>query len=279
MMKGKLCIVTGGSSGVGKSVATRLAHSGATVIIVSRNQEKALKEIKNIIEISGNNEIYWMYADLSSQESIREFVTEFKKQHDKLHLLSCNAGILQLKREETEDGIEKTLAVDYLSHFLLTNLLTESLIKGAPSGITIVAGGKRVIQNAKIYTEDIQLKKNYNGIKATLQAALARVIFSMEMARRLKDKDVSCNAFHPGFVRSGLGNGLPFILRSFSYLIQPFLSKSSNTAVYLATSEKVKNITGKFFIKSKPYDFTYDPDLGKELWKISEKLTNFISSF
>lgn len=272
-MRDKICIVTGGSSGVGKATAMGLAKLGATVIIVSRNEVNANKVIQEISSKTGNNKILWMFADLSSQISIRNFVKTFKSKYDQLHILSNNAGMIQLRREVTAEGIEKTFAVDYLSHFLLSNLLIDLLKKGAPSRILTVAGGNRAIENAKIYFDDIQMEKNYNGIKAALQAALARVIFSIELAVRLEGTGITCNSFHPGFVKTGMGNNLPLPLRFMVSLMLPFLSEGCKTAEYLTTSSEVENVTGKIFKNSKPVKFIYDPETGKKLWKLSEELT------
>ncbi len=272
-MNNKICIVTGGSSGVGKATAKGLAELGYTVIMVSRNKEKALKVLNNIIHATGNKNIHWMYADLSDQHSIRNFVEDFKQKYDKLNVLSNNAGIIQLKREETVDHIEKTLAVDYLSHFLLSNLLVDVLKNSAPSRIITVAGGKRLIQYAKLNIDDLQFKHNYNGFKAAIQAALARVLFTVELAKRLKGTGVTCNAFQPGFVKSDLGNNLPFALRGLITILQPFLSSECKTSVYLASSDKVAAVSGKFFKNKKAMEFNYGPGISERLWNISGELT------
>ncbi|MBN2612695.1 MAG: SDR family NAD(P)-dependent oxidoreductase [Bacteroidales bacterium] len=273
MMKDKICLVTGGSSGVGKATATGLAALGAEIILVSRDESKAGETISLIKMQTGNEKISWMYADFSVQSSIKEFAARFKERYDRLHLLSNTAGMIQLNREETPEGIEKTLAVDYLSHFLISNLLIDLLRKGSPSRIITVAGGLRLIRNVKINFNDIQFQKGYNGLKAAVQAARARVVFSAELAGRLSGTGITSNAFQPGFVKTGMGNNFPQPLRFMSKLIQPFLSNECKTSVYLASSPEVENITGKFFGKSKPHDFSYDPAEGKRLWELSLQLT------
>ncbi len=272
-MKDKICLVTGGSSGVGKATAAGLARLGATVIIASRNEDKANAVIREINTTTENKNIHWMYVDLASQVSIRNFVATFTRNYDRLNVLSNNAGLIQLGRKETVDGIEMTLAVDFLSHFLISNLLTDHLKKGAPSRIITVAGGKRVIQNSRIYFDDIQLKKRYNGIKAALQAALARVIFSIELAKRLEGTGITSNSFHPGLIKTGMVNNQPAVLRFMANLIMPFLKEECKTSVYLASSEEVENVTGKIFKKNKPVNIKFNPALGNELWRISETLT------
>ena len=272
-MKDKICIVTGGSSGVGKATVKGLAGSGAKVIIVSRNEIKAKKVIQDISRETGNNNLHWMYSDLSNQESIRNFVSDFRKRFNYLNILANNAGIIHLKREETVDGIEKTLAVDYLSHFMLSNLLLDLLKKGSPSRIITVAGNPGLIRLVRIDFEDIQMRKGYNGIKAAIQAAHARVIFSMELAKRLAGTGITSNTFQPGLVRTGMGNYQPSLIRFAAGLVQPLLSEECKTAVYLTTSDEVENLTGKFFKKSKPVKFSYTNETGARLWKLSENLT------
>ncbi|MFO7657317.1 MAG: SDR family NAD(P)-dependent oxidoreductase [Bacteroidales bacterium] len=272
-MEGKICLITGGSSGVGRATAKGLAEMGAVIVLVSRDEKKAQNTINELIALTGNKKIFWMYADLSLQSSIKEFVIRFKERYDRLHVLSNTAGLIQLNREETSEGIEKTLAVDYLSHFLISNLLKDLLQKSAPSRIITVAGGRRIIQNTKINFNDIQFTKNYNGFKAAMQAARARVIFSSEFARRLQNTGVTCNAYQPGFIKTGMGNNFPQPLRFFSALLQPFLSDECKTSVYLASSDKAEGKTGLMFSKSKPVDFHYEPEEGRFLWEISKKLT------
>ena len=246
------------------------------MVLVARNLEKAKSVAHKIINESSNQNIHWLYADLGNQASIRNLAGEFKKKFHKLDLLSNNAGIIQPKREETSDGVEKTLAVDYLSHFLLSNLLTDILKENAPSRIITVVGGRRELRLAKIHMDDIQLKTNYNMLKATLQAGLLRMLFTKEMARRVWHMGITCNAFHPGFVKSGLASNLTGLLKIAGNAIQPFLGNESKTSIYLATAKEVEQVTGKLFIKNKPFDFPYDSATIEKIWEISEKLTSLV---
>ena len=272
-MKDKICLVTGGSSGVGKATAMGLARLGANVIITSRNEEKANQVLKEIITKTGNANIHWMFSDLSTTASIQKFVSSFAVRYDRLHILSNNAGLIQLGRKETSEGIEKTLAIDYLSHFVLSNLLLNLLQKGVPSRIITVSGNPGLIHFARIYWDDIQLTKNYNGIMAALQAARARVIFSMELARRIKGTGITSNTFHPGHVKTAMGENQVAVLKFLASLVQPFLSSECKTAVYLASAPELENISGKFFKQKKAVKFKFEAATGKKLWEISEELT------
>src|SRR5438552_15158083 len=122
-MAEKVCLVTGGNSGIGKSVALGLAKMGATVVVVSRNKEKGETAVTDTVEKSGNNNVELIQADMSSQNSIHQLVNEFRVRHEKLHLLVNNAGVYLTKRSDTEESLESTFAVNHLVHFVLTSLL------------------------------------------------------------------------------------------------------------------------------------------------------------
>ena len=140
-MNGKICMITGASSGIGKTTAKGLAKLGATVVLVCRNKEKGNKTLEEIKSETGNDKISLLIADLSSQKSIRDLVDSFKTKYDKLDVLINNAGVIHNKRTLTEDGIETTFAVNHLAYFLLTNLLLDKLKAGSSSRIIIVASG------------------------------------------------------------------------------------------------------------------------------------------
>ncbi len=276
-LKNKICLISGGNSGVGKAMATGLARSGATVIILCRNKEKAEQTTDEIIYKTKNGNIDYMLADLSVQNSIRQLAETFKSKYADLHVLSNNAGILSMKRKLTADGIESTFAVDYLSHFLLTNLLLDLLKSSRPSRIITVAGGPSILKKTKINFDDIQFENKYNGIKAAVQAALARTIWTYELAKRLSGTSVTANSFHPGLVQSNLTRNIPLIGRPLSKLSRYFLNSECKTGIYLAVSPEVENITGRYFVSKKPIDFLPDDDLhsnAERLWEISESLTS-----
>src|SRR2546426_51946 len=146
-MAEKVCLVTGGNSGIGKSVALGLAKMGATVVVVSRNKEKGETAVTDTVEKSGNKNVELIQADMSSQNSIHQLVNEFRARHEKLHLLINNAGVYLTKRSETEDGLESTFAVNHLGPFLLTSLLVDILKASAPSRIVNVTSdaAKRIL--------------------------------------------------------------------------------------------------------------------------------------
>ncbi|MFW9993881.1 MAG: SDR family oxidoreductase [Candidatus Odinarchaeota archaeon] len=282
-MEERICMITGANSGIGKATATELARKGARVIMVCRDEEKGKKVQQEIVEKTSNSQVDLLIADFSSQESIRNMVKEFKSNYDQLHVLVNNAGTMQSKRRETEDGLEKTFGVNHIGPFLLTNLLLDVIKASAPSRIINVSSGLHV--SSKIDFDDLQSVKSYSGMKAYSMSKLANVLFTYELHHQLRDEgvdDVTVNAVHPGFVRTNLGReGGNFLVKYvFSYLIRPFITispeKGAETSIYLASSPEVEHISGKYFVKKQETpsaDFTYDRELQKRLWRTSEELT------
>lgn len=275
-MNKKTCLVTGGTSGVGKAISLGIAKAGHRVVIVARNELKGENAVREIIKKSSNIDVNFLSADLSIQSSIRELSEEFKSKYGRLDVLVNCAGILKLKKEVTEDGIDSMLAVDYLSHFLLTNLLIDLLVKSTPSRVVTVVGSPRYIENIRIDFDDIQFKKNYNGFRAAIACAVMRAVFTFTLAERMKHNGVSSNCFHPGLVKSHLGRYLPIYVRPIVNTIMLFIPRSCPTGVYLAISDEVEGVTGKFFIRKKPVSTklkVYAEQIGERLWEISESLT------
>ena len=281
-MKGKTCLVTGATSGIGKATALKLAQMGATVIIVSRNEEKGLLAQRELQKLSGNKLVDFLVADLSSQNSVRNLAQSLKEklQQKQLHVLINNAGTFSTKRQMTEDGLEMTFAVNFLSRFLLTNLLLDILKQSAPSRIINVAGAYH--SKGEIHFDDINLEQNYGASRANNQAKLADVLFTYELARRLDGTNVTVNCLHPGAVRTGSiykDKNASFIMKTMYKFFSVFFKspeKGAETSVYLASSPEVKNVTGEYFIDKKikkSVEKTYDRDLQDKLWKISVSLT------
>jgi retinol dehydrogenase 12 len=278
-MKGKLCVVTGATSGIGRETALGLAQQGAEVVLVGRDRAKTevvLDEIKNA---TGNNAIHYALADLSSQGEIRHLAEELKERYPRLDVLVNNAGALFMSRRESVDGIEMSLAVNYLSAFLLTNLLLDRLTASAPARIVNVASeGHR---QAKPDLVDLQWsKRRYNGLPAYSRAKLALIMFSHELARRLEGSGVTVNTLHPGVVASNFGQNNGWAERKLWRIIGLFAqspAKGAATSLYLATSPDVEGVTGKYFVKKKAQrssPISYKPEMVKKLWEASEQLTH-----
>lgn len=271
-MKNKICLITGGNSGIGKAAAIQLAKKGATVVILSRSKERGEQAVKDVIALSGNSNIDLLVADLASQKSVRNAVQEFKSKYNSLHVLINNAAVFLPNRTETEEGIESTFAINYLSHFLLTDLLIDVLKTSAPSRIINVASKHSGIT---INFDDLMLTKKYSVIKAVGPTKLALVLFTKELAKRLDGSGVTVNSLHPGIVKSNLLNNMPWFLRKVSNLFSVSPEKGAETVVYLATSKEVEEVSGGFFVNCKRVKTTAIADdeyLALRLWNKSMEL-------
>ena len=274
-----IVLVTGSSSGMGKATATELAKTGATVVILCRNKKRGEQALIDIKKESGNDKVDLFICDLGNKASIRSFVAEFKKKYKKLNVLINNAGVIVPKRCETSDGFELQFGVNHLGPFLLTNLLLETIVDSAPARIINVASGAH--KTGKIYFDDVNLKNNYNLIKAYAQSKLANILFTYELSEKLKASEVTVNCLHPGAVATEMGiDRKTGFGRAISRILKPFFLtplQGASTAIYLASSEEVKGVTGKYFYKKKPIKsskLSYDKETAKKLWKLSEELTD-----
>jgi retinol dehydrogenase 14 len=277
-MDGKVCLITGATSGIGKATAMGLANMGANVVMVGRDRgrgEAALAEIK---EKSANASVDLMLADVSSQEEIHRLADEIKEAYPRLDVLINNAGVIRSKRITSADGIETTFAVNHLAYFLLTNLLLDVLKASAPSRIVNVASGEQ--RNGTIDFDDLQGEKGYKGAKAYSQSKLATVLFTYELARRLKGTGVSANCLHPGVVGTNLGSGVSGVFGYMVRALTPLMKspeKGAETSIYLASSPEVEGLSGRYFVKkdeARSTDVSYDKRLARRLWEVSAELTN-----
>ena len=284
-MKGKICVVTGSNSGIGKETALSLAKMGAHVVMVVRNQGRGEKARLEIVKQTGNNSIDLMICDLSSMDSIRRFAQEFKRKYDRLDVLANNAGAMFNKREVTSEGFEQTLAVNYLGPFLLTHELLDLLKSSAPSRIINVSSG--LAKNGKVDLEDLQSEKNYVGAKAYARVRapvyantkLMLMMFTYELSRRLKGSGVTANVLMPGFVATNLGKNSGSLSSSIMFkMVRPMqvsAKKGAETSVYLASSDDVKDVTGRCFAKRKEImtcPASYNEELQRGLWNKTESL-------
>jgi retinol dehydrogenase 14 len=276
-MSGKVCLITGGSSGIGKATALGLANKGASVVMVCRDRSRGEAAATEIIEKSGNELVDVMLADLSSQESIRQLAQDFADRYGRLHVLINNAGVFISRRTLTVDGIETTFAVNYLAPFLLTNLVLEVLKASAPARIVnVTSSGER---SGTIDFEDLQGERKYGGIRAYNQSKLAMVLFTYELAKRLEGTGVSANCVHPGVVATNLGRGNGGFFGFLTRLMRPFFSspeKGAETPIYLASSPEVEGVSGKYFAKgaeARSSERSYVEATGRGLWQVSEELT------
>ena len=276
-MGGKVVLITGGTSGIGKAAATALAAMGAEVVVTGRNRERGEGAVEEIRRESGNDGVSLIIADLAVQADVRRLAEEFERGHDRLDMLVNNAGLVQSKRTETPDGIETQLAINHLAPFLLTNLLLDLLKASAPSRIVTVSSDAH--RWGKLDLDDLQSRKRYRGMQVYGTTKLANILFTREQAERLEGTGVTANAMHPGGVNTNFGNNqggpMSLLFRAF----KPFMrtpEQGADTLVYLASSPEVEGMTGKYLADRKikvASDAAYDETLRKKLWEASEELT------
>ena len=281
-MKDKIVLITGANRGIGRETTRALAKKGAIIIMACRHLEKAEPVGAMIQRESKNPNIKVMPLDLALLKSVRNFTQEFKARYQKLDVLINNAGVFCMKREETEEGFEKTMGVNHLGHFLLTHELLPLLEKTPEARIINLSSNAHY--SATLDLEDLHFKRRrYSGIKAYGSSRLAMVFFTQELAERLKGKDITVNALHPGHVDTSMwdlwGVERKWYQSIINTIIKFFLisaEEGAQTSIYLASSHEVKGITGKYFAKKKikvASKKCSDIKLQKELWQLSERLT------
>jgi retinol dehydrogenase-14 len=278
IMDRKICMVTGANTGIGFYTALEIARLGGAVIIIGRNREKCENAVSMIQRETGNLAVEYLLADLSSQAQIRSAAAQFNAKYDRLDVLVNNAGGAFLRRTLTEDGIERTFAVNHLAYFLLTNLLVEAL-KNSPGGrvINVSSGGH---DGQQLDFDNLQLSKSYSIYRAYGQSKLSNVLFTYELARRIAGTHVTSNALSPGMVATDIWKKVnrlltPFITPVIKHYGQSPL-EGAQTSIYLATSPDVEGVTGKYFADCKPVHSSaasYDLDAAKRLWEVSLRLT------
>jgi NAD(P)-dependent dehydrogenase (short-subunit alcohol dehydrogenase family) len=275
-LEGKICLVTGSTSGIGKVTARELAKQGATVVLVSRTRAKGEATQTEITQATGNPHVELLVADLSLLADVRRLASEFQHTYSHLHLLVNNAGCAYPTRTLTSEGLEATLVVNYLAPFLLTELLLDTLKASAPARIVNVSSAQHA--NAHIDFDNLQGEKKYGNLSTYNQAKLAVLLWTYELARRLKGTGVTVNALHPGITATNFPSGMTGVLAWGMKLSKPFLltpEKGAQTTLYLATSPEVEGVTGRYFVKShetKSSNDSYDQTVGARLWEVTEQL-------
>ena len=278
-LTGKTCLITGATSGIGKYTALGIAKLGAAVVIIGRNAEKCKATVDKIKWKTKNESVEYILADLSCQKEIRNLVKKFENKYNTLHVLVNNAGARFIIRQETVDGIEMTFALNHLAYFLLTNLLLDVLKNSTPARIINIASGN--LSNS-IDFNNLNQKENYDGRKAYAQSKLANLLFTYELAQKLKNSDITVNAVNPGGVATNFNrnNGWQYWLRHvIAHIISGNLKlprRGAYASIYLASSPEVNGVTGRFFHNDQiisSSELLFDRDLTKKLWTISEQLT------
>jgi len=291
-MKGKVCLVTGSTSGIGKVTALELARMGATVVLVARDPDRGKAAMSEIKAATGNMAVGLLLADLASLSQVRLLARRFLAGYQRLHVLINNAGTIFPACATTEDGLETTFSVNHLAPFLLTNLLLDILKESRPARIVNLASAAHY---GTIDFENLQGQRHRQGLwagwRAYNQSKLANILFTYELARRLEGTGVTANCVHPGMVATHAGHyskGIlaslvnryrPCLISFFLNLPRTFLltpEQGAATSLYLGTSPEVEGMSGKYFInkaEAVSSGRSYDRSLAQRLWNIDTEMT------
>jgi NAD(P)-dependent dehydrogenase (short-subunit alcohol dehydrogenase family) len=273
-MQGKVCIITGSNTGLGKETARGLAQRGATVVLACRDVEKAAAARDDIAKSTDRSDVEVEALDLGSTASIRAFAERFKAKHDRLDVLVNNAGLWLTSRTTTKDGFESTFGVNHLGTFLLTQELLPLLKSSAPSRVVVLTSALHY--RGKMVWDDLQYeRRRFSGPQAYNQSKLANVLFTIALAKRLEGTGVTVNAVHPGVVATELSRDYPKLL---SKIVNFFLSTPEQGAacsLHVATAPELSKVTGEYFEKSRiklSAAAARDEAAQERLWKLSETL-------
>ncbi|XP_011151631.1 retinol dehydrogenase 13 isoform X2 [Harpegnathos saltator] len=277
----KIVIITGANTGIGFDTAREMAKRNAKVIMACRDMKKC-ESRRNIVLDTRNKYVYCRRCDLSSQESITKFVERFRKEHDKLHILINNAGVMRCPKSYTKEGIEMQLGVNHMGHFLLTNLLLDVLKKSAPSRIVNLSSAAHYA--GQINMKDLNSDLAYEPNKAYSQSKLANVLFTKELANKLEGTGVNVYAVHPGIVDTEIIRHMSVLNNFFTrYLLKPFAwpfikapVQAAQLILYTALDPSIADASGSYIDNFKIKEASKngrDKDLAKWLWKVSESWT------
>lgn len=278
-MQDKICLITGATSGIGKAAALKLADTGASLILLSRNEKKGEK-ICNQIREKNNTQVKFYKADISSMKQVRNVSEKIKSDFNHIDVLINNAGARFDNYFKNDEGIELTFATNHLGHFLLTLSLIEMLKKSSQGRVINISSAAHANGTEELY--DIVAPEHYDRRLAYGRSKLANLYFTYELASRLQSSKITVNAVDPGGVATNFSrnNGIiPWMKHYLSYLLNLKLispQKASETVVYLASSDEVSRISGKYFFEKKEINSSsasYSKETAMKLWQLSLKLT------
>jgi NAD(P)-dependent dehydrogenase (short-subunit alcohol dehydrogenase family) len=267
-----ICLITGGTEGVGAATALGLALRGFQVVIVARNPIKAVR-VRAELEATTGAHIDVIAGDLTRLSDVVHIAEAFKARHPRLDVLINNAGVMLARRQVTEDGLEATWQVNYLSAFLLTQLLLGELKKSEQGRIINLSSS--AYTSGKLTPDDQHRESRYSAIDAYAASKLAMLLFSVELARRLKDTPITVNAVHPGVVRTQMLATAEGVFKLIALLATPFAAspdKGAETSIHLASSPEVATTSGRYFVKARPRPVKsrFNTDAAREaLWRSS----------
>jgi NAD(P)-dependent dehydrogenase (short-subunit alcohol dehydrogenase family) len=274
-MTGRTVLVTGGTGGIGRATAVGLAALGARVAITGRDAVRAEAAAADI-RAAGGPAVDVFVGDMSSQAEVRRLASEVLAAIPRLDVLVNNVGGFWNSRHVTADGLERTFALNHLAPFLLTHLLVERLVATAPARIVTVSSDAQ--RQGRIDFDDLQGQRSWSGQRAYNQSKLANILFTYELARRLRGTGVTATVLHPGIVRTGFGAEDPGRIQR---VITPFMGlmkspeQGAATSIHLASAPQLAGVSGQFFANCKPRRSakrSYDAADALRLWQVSGEL-------
>jgi len=267
LIKDKLVFITGSTDGIGKQTAIDLAKMEANVIVHGRNENKAREAMQEIRTISGNDNLHFVVADLSSLAQITRMADDIHQRFTKIDVLINNAGVYKTNRDLSEDRNELTFGINHLAYFLLTNLLLD-LIKN--SNFKRIVNVASQAHGSSLEFDNLKGENYYDGYDAYARSKLCNIMFTYALARKLDGTGITTNVLHPGVISTKL------LHEGFGMGGAP-IESGSKTSVYLASSDELKNVSGKYFVnrrESSSSQISYNVQVQEKLWKVSEKMTN-----
>ena len=282
-MKGKTCVITGATSGIGRAAAVQLGKLGADLILIGRDDRRGAELIRRLQRDPPCGAAHFIKTDLSVQREVRELADAIRSRYARIDVLINNAGARFDTFRPTSDGIESTFATNHLSHFLLTMLLLDTLQSAEAARVITVASGAH--SGARGDFERCFLAEIYDRKVAYGSSKLANLMFSYELARRLKGTNITSNTVDPGGVATNLGrnNGIVSWLRHLGYHALKgellFPGKGAETIVYLASSPAVEGVSGKYFFRKREIEssrISKDEAAAKRLWESSLRMTGLV---
>lgn len=268
-----ICLITGATDGIGKVTAAELARKGYTVVLAARNEAKAATVTREIVASTGNRDVGYLTADLTSLAQLHRLAGTFTARYPRLDVLINNAGVIMPQRVLTRDGYETTFQVNYLAQFYLTQLLLGELEKSRQGRVINLSSS--VYRAGKFDPDNLQGQRRFSTIGAYAASKLCVLLFTIELAHRLGPTRITANAVHPGIVRTPMMRGAEGVFRAISYAALPFSlspEKGAATSVFLAGSPDAALTSGQYFTNAKPKKVKTDhntPENRDVLWNLS----------
>jgi NAD(P)-dependent dehydrogenase (short-subunit alcohol dehydrogenase family) len=281
-LSGRVCLITGATRGIGRATVDGLAALDARLVLLCRRQEDGDRIGDELAQSHRAAHPDVIVVDLSSQRSIREAAETVRARYPKVHVLINNAGVIPQQRETTVDGLEMQFAVNHLAYFLVTNLLLDRLTAAAPARVVNVTSGAH--QGGTLDLADLQSQRRYDPVRVYGRTKLANVLFTYELARRIRPTGVTANCLHPGVIATQLladYMNVPLVGGAVARTFGADPEEGAGTIVYLAASPEIENVTGRYFVgrrEGRSSPASYDETLQAALWEESVRLTSLVDA-